>query len=206
MAITINPTPSKTSVSLTSNWTYTYDSVNSSGNYVYKKSSGPNATSTTVTFDLSSIPSDAIIKSAILTWTYSVSDSGTSGLNVGSTGAAYCDISITSDEDFFVKASAKTGDFSSYITPEATNTFKFYYKPSINSTVTTGSQVSQISCSSKFTCKNIALEVVYEHNGSIIYHGESGKLVGYKLFHAENGVLVPYKIKLAENGNLIAYG
>lgn len=206
MAITVNPAPNNSSVQLTSSWTYTYASMNGSGGYVYGLSTGPNATSLKRTFDLSSIPSDAIIKSAILTWTYSKSDSGTSGVFAGSTGANYCDISITSNDDFSVKASKKTGDFSSYVVPGAVNTFAFYYKPSANSTLTTSVQASQIKCTSVLTCSNIALEVVYEHNGSIIYHAESGKLVGYKLFHAENGVLVPYQIKLAGNGNLVTYG
>lgn len=206
MAITVNPAPSDSSVQLTSSWTYAYSSTGSSNNYIYTLSSGPNATSLQRTFDLSSIPSNAIIKSAILTWTYSKSDTGTSGIIAGSTGADYCDISITSNDEFFVKASAKTGDFSSYVVPGVVNTFQFYYKPSANSTVTTQVQANQIKCTSVFTCSNIALEVVYEHNGSIIYHAESGELVGYKLFHAENGVLVPYQIKLAENGNFVTYG
>jgi hypothetical protein len=135
-AQTATPTPDKASLSLYSGWSYTYASV--SGNtYTYRKNSGPSSASDAITFDLSSIPSGATISSAILSWTYGNSLSGTSGISVGPTGGDYATVGIA-DSGHTVNLNSSGSDFKDYITPGAINKFNFYYYPSgVRSTVTT---------------------------------------------------------------------
>ena len=160
MAIIMNFSPDKTSLRLQSNWSYTYASV--SGNtYTYRKNSGPSSASNSVSFDLSAIPTNAVITSAKLTWTYSNS-LNTGGLSVGPTGGDYARVGIA-DSGYTVNLNSSGSDFKNYITLGATNKFNFsYYPSSVKSTVTTNVQASNISCSSTLTISNIALSVTYE--------------------------------------------
>ena len=154
-------TPNKGNLSLQSNWSYTYSSV-SGTTYTYKKNSGPSSASDTVTFDLSAIPAGATITSAVLTWTYGNSLSGTSGISVGSTGGDYATVGIQ-DSGYTVNLNSSGTDFKAYITPGVDNIFKFYYYPSaIKSTVTTQVQTTGIYCSSTLNVSNIALSITYQ--------------------------------------------
>ena len=195
----------KNSFSFTSRWKYNFSVANSNGTYKYVLSSGPNSASTQIYFDLTSIPTSAKLVSAIMTWSRSTSNSGTvSGM--GTYGATAATVNNTNGINTkYVKISEEYADFTEQIELGKINAFNFYYKPSINSSITTGLQSSSgISASASVSGSNITLAVTYEAGG-YIYHCENGILVGYQLVHVENGQLIPYQFYHTENGILIPY-
>lgn len=191
------PTLSTTFFSLYSNWTYSYSST-SNGQYTYTKTQGPSTAAQTITANLDSLPSNAKITSAKLTWTASAT-SGTGGQD---TGRGQVVPNGQSDASVFI--SAGTADFTNYILPGQENNFRFIYAPTVSSSYTTGVQASQITGSSTLNIYSIALIIEYQ-SGSVIYHAENGVLVPYQLFHAENGELVPYQIQHGEGEELVPY-
>lgn len=197
---TLNATLSSTFFSISSNWGYAYRS-GSTGNYIYTKSYGPDTVAYTITANLDSLPANAKITSAKLTWTASAT-SGTGGID---TGTERGKVVPNGQSNASIPTSAGTADFTDYILPGSENSFQFTYTPYVSSSYTTGLQVSQITGSSTLTILDIALTIEYQ-SGSVIYHAENGVLVPYQLFKAENGVLVPYLIQLGEGGKLVTYG
>lgn len=195
----LNATLSSTSFSLSSSWRYTYSST-SNGIHTYTKSYGPSTAAYTITANLDSLPSNAKITSAKLTWTASAT-SGTGGID---TGTGRGKVVPNGQSDASILTSALTADFTDYIIPGSENSFQFTYAPYVSSSYTTGVQATQINGSSALTIRNIALTIEYQ-SGSIIYHAENGVLVPYQLFHAENGKLVPYQIQHGEGGKLVPY-
>ena len=196
----LNATLSSTSFSISSSWIYTYSS-GSNGNYTYTKNYGPSTAAYTITANLDSLPSNAKITSAKLTWTASAT-SGTGGID---TGTGMGKVVPNEQSNASVLTSALTADFTDYIVPGSENSFQFTYAPYVSSSYTTGVQATQINGSSTLTVQNITLIIEYQ-SGSVIYHAENGVLVPYQLFHAEGGKLVPYQLQQAEGGKLVRYG
>ena len=155
--------------SLTSKWTWS-ESSNNGTIVTYKVNSGPSGASVLIAFDLTSIPANAIIKSAILSVSITRSNS---------TGGFTSHPSITSNHNIGGINASGTGtkmlDITNAIEPGKVNDVNFYYKASLNSATINSSDgsVSGLSCSSRATYSNLQLTVAYEIPGTMKYYDGS---------------------------------
>lgn len=158
--------PERDSVSLKTEWNYNYSSQ-SGINYTYSLSNKPFRVLDRQ-FDLTSLPKNAKIKSAVLSWNTSTSNSGISGLTGQYTGPKYGTIEVDGTNNYISTNininegdSKHEWDFVNDIMPGENNLINFGYSPSVANNVTLQYQVSQISCSSTLTLSNLMMTVIY---------------------------------------------
>ena len=174
-------TSSPTSVRLESTWKC-YGSPDSNG--YYQNQTTPTIATSTVTFDISSIPKSAKISTAYIHAEWSSPAYGFNTRQINGT-------SVTTNGNLNVTISA-----SELSNGSVSATFKFQSGTRALQNIDTHSGATTVS--------NIYLYIEYTAS-STIYLGGSGSLVGYKLYHAENGALVQYSLYHGENGSLVKY-
>lgn len=176
-----------TAVTLRSTWKW---SESSAGNY--QISQAPRGTSKVIDFDLTTIPANAEIISATLSFSASRSSYNYGGFP--------SQPSITHNYTIGGKNGSGAGNrsFEITITPNAINSINFYYKPSLSkNSYQSDSSIADTSCSTTYSFKNITLTVVYKDNN--VYYGNS-TWKNCEVFYGINGEWKPCTVYFGKDG------
>lgn len=175
MAKTITISPDQASIAAQYNWVVRYE-YQSQGVYTYVRSSYY-GTPAEVNFDLSNIPANATITSAVLTWNYEVVI-GANPLGF-LTGVHTATVSAGSDENgtkISIGAEDESGEFAGAILPNQTNTFTLTYTPGLRTSLssTTNHGTGSFTGASQYVLSNMVLTVTYDSGITNTYIGVAG--------------------------------